>query len=100
MNPKLGLNQEDDIKRLALKILPDKLKEKIKQSNIFKRRTAIKLASSSKRIDICAAQFAHVLHLSKQSSLEGKICLEIGAGWVLSHALICYLLGAKKNNCH
>jgi SAM-dependent methyltransferase len=39
---------------------------------------------------------AHVLHLSKHSSIEGKICLEVGSGWVLSHALVLYLLGAKK----
>jgi cyclopropane fatty-acyl-phospholipid synthase-like methyltransferase len=54
------------------------------------------LASSSKRIDICSAQFAHIFHLSKHPSIEGKTCLEIGAGWVLTHALVCYLLGAKK----
>lgn len=54
------------------------------------------MASSSKRIDICAAQFAHVFHLAKHPPLEGKVCAEVGAGWVLSHALVCYLLGAKK----
>lgn len=84
------------MKNLISKILPRALKEKIKTLNCFKRWQAIQLASSSKRIDICAAQFAHALHLSKHTSLEGKVCLEVGAGWVLSHALVCYLLGAKK----
>jgi len=78
------------------KRLPPSLKERIKELGPWRRREAVKLALSSKRIDICAAQFAHVLHLSKNSSLEGKVCLEVGTGWVLSHALVCYLLGAKK----
>jgi hypothetical protein len=56
----------------------------------------MRLAASSKRLDICAAQFAHLLHGIKSENLQGKVCLEIGSGWVLSHALICYLLGAKK----
>jgi hypothetical protein len=30
------------------------------------------------------------------STLKNKVCLEIGSGWVLSHALVCYLIGAKK----
>src|SRR3989338_5478959 len=88
------------MKNLILKILPHALKEKIKMLGCLKRRqsvkNAIQLALSSKRIDICAAQFAHMLHLSRHPSLEGKTCLELGAGWVLSHALVCYLLGAKR----
>lgn len=78
------------------KRLPFGLKQRIWQSGAYTRRTAVRLASTSKRIDICAAQFAHVLHLSKHPPLEGKICLEIGAGWVLTHALVCFLLGARK----
>ena len=79
-------------------ILPNALKRKIRQSQSDNEthKSAIRLASSSKRIDICAAQFAHNFHLSKHPSIEGKICLEIGAGWVLSHAVVCYLLGAKR----
>lgn len=78
------------------KLLPNALKERVKQSDFFAHRKAIRLASSSKRIDICSAQFAHILHLSKHGPIEGKICLEIGSGWVLTHALVCYLLGAKR----
>ena len=56
----------------------------------------MRLASSSKRLDICAAQFAHLLHAISSEDLRDKVCLEIGSGWVLSHALICHLLGAKR----
>jgi cyclopropane fatty-acyl-phospholipid synthase-like methyltransferase len=84
------------MRKLISQLLPNNLKRKIVETDYFKRRQAIQLAGTSKRIDICAAQFAHILHLSNHSSLEDKVCLELGAGWVLSHALICYLLGAKK----
>jgi hypothetical protein len=84
------------MQRLISKLLPNVLKERVRQSNYYTHRSAIRLASSSKRIDICSAQFAHIFHLSKHPSIEGKICLEIGAGWVLTHALVCYLLGAKR----
>jgi len=84
------------MKSLASKLLPKSLKDKITGSDLFTRRQARALAASSKRIDICSAQFAHILHLAKHPPLEGKICLEVGAGWVLTHALVCYLLGAQK----
>ena len=77
-------------------IIPTDFKSKIKTLQYFQRKQARKLASTSKRVDICAAQFAHSLHLADTSDLSGKVCLEIGSGWVLSHALICHLLGAKK----
>src|SRR5262245_24676689 len=54
------------------------------------------LATSSKRLDLCAAQFAQLLHLAGRGGFEGKVCLEIGSGWVLSHAMVCHLLGAKR----
>jgi hypothetical protein len=57
------------------------------------------LASTSKRLDLCAAQIAHALHLSgffDELPLRGKVCLELGTGWVLSHAVILHLLGAKR----
>jgi len=84
------------MERLISKLLPNALQQKMRQSNYYTHRTARSLASSSKRIDICSAQFAHIFHLSKHPSIEDKICLEIGAGWVLTHALVCYLLGAKR----
>ncbi|MBE8233073.1 MAG: hypothetical protein HAW67_05000, partial [Endozoicomonadaceae bacterium] len=84
------------MKKIIAKVLPSTLKKKLRQSNYYTHKTAIHLASTSKRIDICAAQFANIFHLSKHASIEGKTCLEIGSGWVLTHALVCYLLGAKK----
>ena len=39
---------------------------------------------------------AHMFHLAGQRSLKGKVCLEVGCGWVLTHALVCHLLGARK----
>jgi hypothetical protein len=78
------------------KIIPQSFKTKLRGLPYVQRKQAKKLASTSKRIDICAAQFAHSLHLKDQVNLSGKVCLEIGAGWVLSHALICHLLGAKR----
>jgi len=38
---------------------------------------------------------AHVLHLSSQPSFEGRTCLELGCGWVLTHSLVFHLLGAE-----
>ncbi|MFC1601409.1 class I SAM-dependent methyltransferase [Candidatus Sumerlaeota bacterium] len=84
------------MRRLIAGLLSEGLKRRIKQSNFYTTKTARGLALTSKRIDICAAQFAQLLHLSKYGSLEGKTCLEIGAGWVLTHALVCYLLGARR----
>lgn len=52
------------------------------------------LARSSKRLDVVAAQVAHLLHLSGVD-VRGRVCLELGSGWVLSHALVLHLLGAR-----
>jgi len=83
----------------ASKFLPSFVKTRLVQSQIVNNMTANRLAVSSKRLDLCAAQIAHVLHLSDLAGshpLKGKTCLEIGSGWVLSHSLIFYLLGARK----
>jgi len=77
------------------KIFPKSIKERFVHPFLIRRKAAF-LARTSKRLDICAAQFAHVLHLAGGFSLKGKTCLEIGSGWVLSHALVCYLLGARR----
>lgn len=88
------------MKNNILKIVPKTLKDFVKNTKQFQNYQADKypyfLATTSKRLDICSAQFAHMLHTSNYPSLIGKICLEIGSGYVLSHALICHLLGAKK----
>jgi hypothetical protein len=54
------------------------------------------VAKSLKRLDLCAAQIAHLFHLAGCPSVKGKVCLEVGSGWVLSHAVVLHLLGAKK----
>jgi hypothetical protein len=63
---------------------------------VLARRKARQLAKTSKRLDICASQIAHCLHLAGGLRVEGKTCVELGAGWLLTHSLIMYLLGAKR----
>ena len=90
--------------RLAAAVLPKGLKKAIKARLIrygyfdTERTHARELARTSKRIDICAAQLAHVLHIADRPTLVNKTCLEIGAGWVLSHSIVMHLLGAKRKN--
>jgi Methyltransferase domain len=82
------------MKRLLSKALPAGVKARLRPYlDPWKARH---LASTSKRLDICAAQLAHVLHLAGRPCLADKVCLEIGAGWVLSHSIVFHLLGAKK----
>ena len=78
------------------RLLPETLKDRIRSSRLFNQYKSNNLAETSKRVDICAAQFAHFLNLTNIDSLAGKVCLEIGSGWVLSHAIVMYLLGAEK----
>lgn len=82
------------------KWIPESIKAPIRGSALFRAvyhpRHAAQLARGTKRLDQCAAQLAHVLHLSGGVRLEGARCLELGAGWVLSHALVCHLLGARR----
>lgn len=75
---------------------PEGLKRSIRSTGAMTSLKAKRLAASSKRLDICASQIASCFHLARHPSIEGKVCLEVGAGWVLTHSLICYLLGAKR----
>ncbi|MBN1303612.1 MAG: class I SAM-dependent methyltransferase [Anaerolineales bacterium] len=84
------------MKKKLNRILPPDIKRKLSRSEFWIRYSAQKLAASSKRLDLCAAQFAHGFHLAGIQSLEGKVCLEVGSGWVLTHALVCTLLGARR----
>lgn len=54
------------------------------------------LSTTIKRLDVAAAQMAHLFSLNKNLTVKNKICLEIGGGWIFSHALVMHLLGAKK----
>ncbi len=76
--------------------LPKDLVDRIRHSPHIRRYRAWKLAKYSKRIDLCASQIAHGLHLADRLAITGKNCLEIGGGWVLSHAMVLHLLGARK----
>jgi len=57
-----------------------------------------KLAIASKKLDLCASEVAMYLLQSGKGKyvLRDKVCLEIGSGWLLTHSLVFYLLGAKK----
>ena len=66
--------------QIIKKILPKTLVNKIQKSKQFNKRVAIRYACSSKRVDICSAQFAHYLHLSNHPPLLNKVCFEIGCG--------------------
>jgi hypothetical protein len=61
-----------------------------------KQCISIDLAKKSKSIDRCAAQILFLFNKAKIDSIKGKVCMEIGAGFVLSHAIVMYLMGAKK----
>lgn len=83
-------------------ILNENTKLLIKSSPIYQvfynKTHANKLAVAGKRLDICANEFAiYLLHSGRQKYvLRDKVCLEIGSGWLLTHSLLFYLLGAKK----
>ncbi len=83
------------MKALAKRI-PALLKRAVRSWTRSDKCQAQAWVTGSRRLDICAAQFAHVLSLAGRPSLEAKRCLELGAGWVLSAALVCHLLGARK----
>ncbi len=68
----------------------------VNQTKIVNDIKARHLASTHKRLDVCAAEIASVLHLVPELKVQDKVCLEIGCGWVLSYAVIYHLLGAKK----
>lgn len=87
--------------RLISKLIPVSVKKAIKRSSVYdvyELRVARRLAATSKRIDICAAQIAHLLHLSSHGPVENMVCLEVGSGWVLSHALVFHLSWGKESH--
>jgi hypothetical protein len=59
-------------------------------------KNALKLAQKSKTLDRCAAQIAFLFTSAGIKSIKGKSCLELGGGWLLTHAMIMYLLGATR----
>ncbi len=85
--------------KIGNRVIPIRLKEKVLRSKFFNQVYARHLASSSRRLDKCAQQIASIFQrsgLSGKIPIQGKICTEVGSGWVLSHAVVLFLLGAKR----
>src|SRR4051812_28959976 len=84
------------MKRLISDLLPVSVKSAISRSYYYNLWSAKRLAATTKLIDICSAQVANLLHLASHGPISDMVCLEVGCGWVLSHALVFHLLGAKR----
>ena len=65
------------------------------QRSLFDVVKAMHVANGKKRLDHAARQMAWHLKLAGISSLQGKSCLELGAGYVLAEPIIFYLLGSR-----
>lgn len=81
--------------------LPGRVRAKMRELAFSRRRAqrAKKLARTSKRLDLCAAHVALLLHLAGlagKNPLRRKCCMELGSGWVLSYAVLFHLLGAER----
>ncbi|MEH2237158.1 hypothetical protein [Nostoc sp.] len=90
------------MKNLVNSLLDERTKSTIRSSELYQalynKMHSSKLAVAGKRLDICANEIAiYLLQSGKEKYvLRDKICLEIGSGWLLTHSLVFYLLGAKK----
>lgn len=83
------------LKRMIKQWLPG-LVSGVRRNPMFCALRAGRLARTGKRLDLCCAQLAQVFHLAGPPYPEGKVCLEIGSGWVLSHSLALHLMGASR----
>ncbi|MEH1888248.1 MAG: hypothetical protein V7K92_01905 [Nostoc sp.] len=90
------------MKNLVRSLIDERTKSIIKSFELYQvlynKMHSSKLAVAGKRLDICANEIAIYLLQSGKGKyvLRDKICLEIGSGWLLTHSLVFYLLGAKK----
>ncbi|BAZ29338.1 hypothetical protein NIES4074_17810 [Cylindrospermum sp. NIES-4074] len=90
------------MKKLVKNILPETIKSIIRASKtyqyIYNKNHANKLASSGKKLDICANEIGFYMLYTGQEKyvLRNKVCLEVGSGWLLTHTLVFYLLGARR----
>ncbi|MBN3922949.1 hypothetical protein [Nostoc sp. NMS4] len=90
------------MKNIARNLLDERIKSMIRSSDLYQvlynRTHSSQLALKGKRLDICANEVAiYLLQCGKEKYvLRDKVCLEIGSGWLLTHSLVFYLLGAKK----
>ena len=84
---------------VARTLIPARIRRSLVESRFLQGRHASALARGSKRLDLCAAQVANVLHLAggpERNLVRDRVCAELGSGWVLTHALVLHLLGARK----
>ncbi|MEH1831598.1 MAG: hypothetical protein V7L29_05830 [Nostoc sp.] len=90
------------MKNLVKSLFDERTKSTIRSSELYQtfhnKMHSSKLAVAGKRLDICANEIAiYLLQSGKEKYvLRDKVCLEIGSGWLLTHSLVFYLLGAKK----
>ncbi|MEH2301573.1 MAG: hypothetical protein V7K88_21930 [Nostoc sp.] len=90
------------MKNLVSSLIDERTKSIIKSFELYQvlynKMHSSELAVAGKRLDICANEIAIYLLQSGKGKyvLRDKICLEIGSGWLLTHSLVFYLLGAKK----
>ncbi|MEH2397345.1 hypothetical protein [Nostoc sp.] len=90
------------MKNLVSSLFDERTKSIIKSFELYQvlynKMHSNELAVAGKRLDICANEIAiYLLQSGKEKYvLRDKICLEIGSGWLLTHSLVFYLLGAKK----
>ncbi|MEH2015529.1 hypothetical protein [Nostoc sp.] len=90
------------MKNLVSSLFDERTKSIIKSFELYQilynKIHSNELAVAGKRLDICANEIAiYLLQSGKEKYvLRDKICLEIGSGWLLTHSLVFYLLGAKK----
>jgi hypothetical protein len=90
------------MKNILRNLLDERIKSMVRSSNLYQglynKTHSSKLALTGKRLDICANEVAIYLLQSGKGKyvLRDKVCLEIGSGWLLTHSLVFYLLGAKK----
>lgn len=77
-------------------LVPASLRRVLRVAAPWRADAPRRLATTTKRLDLCAAQVAHVLHLAGGFRFEGRSCVELGCGWVLTHSLVFHLLGAES----
>lgn len=83
------------LKRIAKKSLPG-LVSVVRRNKLFCIARANRMARTGKRLDLCSSQLAQLFHLAGPPYPQDKVCLEIGAGWVLSHSLAMHMMGALR----
>lgn len=84
------------LKERMRQAVPLSIERQLRERTEFDALKANVMARQAKRVDLVANQMAQMLQLADRKSIDGADCLEIGSGWVLSHAVVCHLLGAKS----